>query len=77
MIVKVLLLPFMLVKNLLGFVFRILGLGLGAILGVIRFVFSHTLGAVIGATIGFLLGRKHVGVTFGRRRSRKPAKPKA
>lgn len=74
MIVKVLLLPFVLLKNVLGLVFRIISLGLGAVLGVIRFLFSHTLGAVIGATVGFLLGRKHVGVSFGRRRSRKPAK---
>ncbi len=74
MILKVLLLPFMVLKNVLGLVFRIVSLGLGVIVGVIRFLFSHTLGAAIGATIGFLLGRKHVGVNFGRRRSRTPSK---
>ncbi|MBD3314582.1 MAG: hypothetical protein GF344_02235 [Chitinivibrionales bacterium] len=74
MIGKVLLLPFALVKGVveLGFgIVAFLGRGIG---GILKFVFNHVFGTVLGATVGFLLGRRHVGIKlFPGHRGRKKA----
>ena len=59
MIGKILLFPFVLVKNIVVLVLRVIGLGFRTVFGVLRFLFKHTLGVVIAAVVGVLLRKKH------------------
>jgi hypothetical protein len=62
MIGKVLLFPFWIVKKIFDSGFGVIRLIIGTVTGIFRFVFSRMLGTALGAIIGFLLGRKHVGM---------------
>jgi membrane protein YqaA with SNARE-associated domain len=62
MIGKVVLLPVVLVKGVVGLAVGILGFVMSGLMGVVRFVLNHVLGTLFGAIVGFMLGRKHVGI---------------
>ena len=68
MLVKILLLPFTLVKNIIGLIFTIIKLLFSGVFGILRFIFSRIFGTVFGALIGFVLGTKFV---VGRSNSKK------
>lgn len=71
MIYKLLTLPFLIISNLIGFVFGSLKLLATFVIGIVMFVFDHITGIIFGALVGLLLGREHVGVrlfTHKRRR---------
>lgn len=72
MVGKVLLLPFALVKGIVGLVAGVLGFVVRGVAGTLKFVLNHVVGTLFGAVIGFLLGRKHVGIKlFPKRRKKK------
>ncbi len=62
MLLKLLFLPFSLVKKAIGFVFFLIKMVMALITGLGRFAVTRVFGAVFGALFGALLGRKHVGV---------------
>ncbi len=68
MLIKIITLPFLLVKRILGFVFGIIRLFISTIFGVIRFIISRIFGTAFGALIGFVLGSNHVGVKFWKKK---------
>ena len=73
MLIKIILLPFTLVKSILGFIFGIIKLFFTTIFGVIRFIVSRVFGTAFGALIGFVLGSKHIGIRFWKKK-KKPQK---
>ncbi len=68
MLIKILLLPFTLVKNVIGLIFKIITLSFSGVFGIFRFIVSRVFGTVFGALIGFVLGTKFIG---GRSNSKK------
>lgn len=58
LILKILAFPFVLVKTVLMLLLRILRLGLGTLIGGIRFLFSRTFGVLLGAGVALFLGKK-------------------
>ena len=60
MLIKIVLLPFTFVKNIIGFIIGIIRLILGVIFGLGRFVAHRILGTAFGAIIGFFLGSGHI-----------------
>jgi hypothetical protein len=73
MIGKIIALPFVIIKNAFGALFWLLRSLFGVIFAVLKFLFGHILGTVFGAIIGFLLGRKHIGVKLftGKKKKKK------
>ena len=71
MICKVLALPFRLVMHIPGAVLGIVKMALSAVAGLVSFVISHVTGTVMGALVGFLLGRKHVGIRTASKKKNK------
>jgi hypothetical protein len=61
MLVKILLLPFNLVKNIIGLIFKIIRLLFSGVFGILRFIVSRMFGTVFGALIGFVIGTKFIG----------------
>lgn len=72
MLVKIILLPFTLVKKILGFILGIVKLFFSTIFSIIRFIISRVFGTAFGALIGFLLGSGHIGVRFWKKKKKKP-----
>ncbi|GEM_PF-1479510 len=70
MLLKLVLLPFRLLRYCAGFVLGIFKTFFSSIFGIIRFVFGRAFGTTIGALIGLLLGSKRVGISFPRRKKR-------
>ena len=50
------------VLHIPGAVFGILKMALSVVVALLSFAISHVTGTILGALIGFLLGRKHVGI---------------
>ena len=74
MLIKIILLPFTLVKQLFALVFGIIKIILSFIFGIGRFIVSRVFGTAFGALIGFILGSKSVGIRFSGKK--KPTKVK-
>lgn len=62
MLIKIILLPFILVKRILELIFGIIKLFVTSIFGVMRFIVSRIFGTAFGALIGFVLGSRSVGI---------------
>ncbi|MBD3344126.1 MAG: hypothetical protein GF401_03585 [Chitinivibrionales bacterium] len=77
MIGKIVFLPFTLLKKAIAGVVGILKLGVLFILGIIKVIFGHVLGTATGAIIGFVLGNKHVGIKFGKKKKKTIKHPKS
>jgi hypothetical protein len=71
MIKKIILLPFSILRMLLGVGLRCIGLLTGAIMGMFHFVFGRIFGSIFGALAGLLLGGKHVGIRVFPRHKKK------
>ena len=76
MLLKIILLPFSLVKRLFALVFGIIKMILSFIFGIGRFIVSRVFGTAFGALIGFVLGSRNVGIRFPRKRKPKKVKEK-
>lgn len=76
MLIKIILLPFSLVKRLLGLVFGIIKMILSLIFGSGKFIVSRVFGTAFGALIGFVLGSKSVGIRFSGKKKPKKIKEK-
>lgn len=74
MLIKIIMLPFTLIKGILQFIFGIGKLIFSTIFGVLRFIVSRVFGTAFGALIGFFLGSKHIGIRFWKRKKKKPKK---
>jgi hypothetical protein len=74
MLIKIILLPFTLVKKVLGLILGIVKLFFSTVFGVLRFIVSRVFGTAFGALIGFLLGSGHIGVRLWKRKKKKPEK---
>lgn len=62
MIGRIICLPFWIISKIAGIIFGSVKLIATIVFGLLRFLGSHLFGAAFGAVIGFLMGRKHVGV---------------
>ncbi len=62
MLVKIIMLPFTLVKGIVGIIISIIKLIVSSVFGVVRFIVSRVFGTAFGALIGFFLGSRSVGV---------------
>ena len=71
MIGKIISLPFKILAGIVGLFTGILKVGSSIFFGTLRFLLNHVVGTFLGATIGFLLGRKHVGVKLFKRKHHK------
>ena len=71
MLIKIVLLPFRLVRYFAGFVFGIFKTFFSSIFGIVRFIFGRAFGITIGALIGLLLGSKRVGIRFPWRKKKR------
>ena len=74
MLIKIILLPFTLVKRIVFLIFSIIKLILSSVFGIIRFIVRRVFGTAFGALIGFFLGSKSIGIRFPW--SKKKKKPK-
>lgn len=74
MLIKIILLPFTLVKRFITLVLGIIKIIISSVFGVVRFIIGRVFGTAFGALIGFFLGSKSVGIRFPG--SRKPKKVK-
>ncbi len=62
MLVKIIMLPFTLVKGIVALIVGIIKLFLSSVFGVVRFIISRVFGTAFGALIGFFLGSRSVGI---------------
>jgi hypothetical protein len=73
MLIKIILLPFTLVKRFFFLVFGIIKFILSSFFGVGRFIISRVFGTAFGALIGFFLGSRSVGIRIPwKKRKKKP-----
>ncbi len=72
MLIKIILLPFMLVKKILGFIPGLIKLFFSTVFGIIKFIVGRVFGTAFGALIGFLLGSSHIGVRLWKKKKKKP-----
>jgi hypothetical protein len=71
MVAAIVKLPFSFARLGLGIIFSVLSAGIRIVLGVVRFLFSHTFGLVFGALAGLVLGKRHVGIRLFTRKRRR------
>lgn len=76
MLIKIILLPFRLIKGLFGLVFGIIKMIFSLVFGTGRFIVSRVFGTTFGALIGFVLGSKSVGIRFSGKKKPKKVKEK-
>lgn len=62
MLVKIIMLPFTIVKGIVGLIFGVIKLFVSTIFGIVRFIVSRVFGTAFGALIGFFLGSGSVGI---------------
>ncbi len=74
MVGKIIRFPFWVICRIAGLISLVLKLIFGLLSGVFRFLFNHIIGTLLGATVGFVLGRKHVGVKLFTHKKKKPQK---
>lgn len=62
MIGKIVSLPFWIIFKVAGMLFGSIKLVFTIVTSLLRTILGHVFGAIIGGTVGFLFGRKHVGI---------------
>ena len=77
MVIKLILLPFVLVKRALFLVVGLARFVISSLCGLCRFIVSRVLGTTFGALIGFILGSGSVGVRIPWMKRKKKPKPGA
>lgn len=76
MLIKIILLPFSLVKGFFRLVFGIVKMILSFVFGTGRFIVSRVFGTAFGALIGFVLGSKSIGIRFSGKKKLKKVEEK-
>lgn len=71
MLIKIILLPFTLVKRFFFLIFSIIRFILLSVFGIIRFIVRRVFGTAFGALIGFFLGSRSIGIRFPWRKKKK------